>query len=53
MPSRFLCTRATGLDAVHRTGAGDKHTVYWDRDTARITWGCEMSGCRGCLFRVG
>ena len=30
MPSRFLCTLGTGLDAVHRTGAGDQHTVYWD-----------------------
>ena len=36
MPSRFLCT-GTGLDAVHRTGAGDQHTV------AGIP-GCEISG---------
>ena len=44
MPSRFLCT-GTGLDAVHRTGAGDQHAV------AGIL-GCEISGSRR-LFRVG
>ncbi len=31
LPSRFLCT-GTGLDAVHRTGAGDQHTVAGVRD---------------------
>lgn len=48
----------TGLDAVHRTGAGDQHTVCWDTIVLGILgyWdtgilGCEISGSR-TLFRV-